>query len=146
MGFVCERISEGDRNDIGVEGFEGRKVGGYDPYQWVVDRERKIYFWGVADHGSSLSGQEEGSNITEWVLVYEKYRVNIKLDCLDYRTEFGGSGWYKLKIVDFQSEGAQLNTEDEINMLTKFLEQALVEYKDAGINSGCKEFSIDLVK
>ena len=142
MSFVNEKISKEDVDKFRIIEIDNMPfVGKGRSRQWTVDRERDIYLRLIASLLSTPGGQEEGRDISDWSLYYKGEVIFIKLEALEYRDVFGAAGWRRFSILEMKLPEKLIFQSDQIKNVLK---EALEVYKDAGLYSGCKTFTVEI--
>lgn len=134
MAFINEHISENDVKRTGIYDV-ARKLTGPISDSWTIDKERDIYL-----HIASRGG-EEYRNHSTWLFYWKSDFIVVRLEFIDGEGKRGEPGWGHWKLRGLEIPESINKFRDEILIDFK---DALVAYKDFGVNSVTTAFSVTL--
>ena len=136
MAFINEYISEEDRKKYNIDAINERFiVGGTNPRQWTIEKEKNTYLMCVA------RGREEFFSESTWIFFWEGNLIELEIKLVSSDSKVNGPGYSHKEIKSIKIPESLKGKEEE---LLRNLKEAFLAYKDGGILSSCTSYSIDL--
>jgi len=136
MAFVNEYISQEDREKYGLDEIDKKFiVGGAKARDWTVDKDRNMYLRNVAN------GREEFFYITTWTFYWHGELIVFEKKGISTTGPIDGDRYHHGKILRIDIPQDMQSSKEQI---IEDLKEALTAYKDGGIFSKAKGFTLTL--
>ncbi len=136
MTFINEYISDEDREKFDIDEIDKRFiVGGVYAGDWTINRDSNIYLRVVS------RGREEMSHQSKWTLYWKGVLIELELDNISTSGRAGGDrhGHKLLRRINIPDQ-----LEAKYEEIIEDLREALTVYKDGGVFSTAKKYSLTL--